>query len=281
MDAINSIYRGYKEPVVVKYRFGEQPYISVPHLHSSLEIYYNIKGCRRFLVNNKFYKCDSYDMFLVPCMQIHKALLNDKNSYERCIISVSNEMIEKINGLPNMKEKPFDILFSQGIARSYKTHLSEAEHNKFISLIGSYNLDSNDDADRFIILLELLRFMSRKFKENSLLETDFSPETVADEILSFVEQNFKNPISVAQISQRMAISDAQAYRLFKKETGMTIKEYLTMRRIAEAKKLLRMGYSVKEACFESGFNDYPNFIKAFKKAEGYSPGQMEELNSPI
>ena len=79
----------------------------------------------------------------------------------------------------------------------------------------------------------------------------------------------------------MALSEAQLYRLFKKETDMTVKEYITLRRIAEAKKLLRMGCSVKEAGFNSGFNDYQNFIKAFKKVEGYPPGQMAELTSPV
>ncbi len=281
MELANSIYRGYKEPVVVAHRFGEQPYISVPHLHSSLEIYYNIKGCRSFLVNNRFYRCEPNDMFLVPCLQIHKALLNDEKSYERCIISISSELIDKINDMPNMKGKPFDILFSPKCADSYKTHLSESEHEKFVKLIGAYNENDNDDADRFIILLKILQFIRKKYEADVSIEKNFLPETVADEILWFVEENFKKPISVAEISKRMALSDAQLYRLFKKETGMTVKEYITMRRIAEAKKLLKLGFSVKEACFKSGFNDYPNFIKAFKKAEGYSPTKMEELNSPI
>lgn len=281
MGKTSSIYRGNTKPVVVVHRFGEQPYISVPHLHSSLEIYYNIKGCRSFLVNNKFYHCEPNDMFLVPVMQIHKALLKTEESYERCIISISSEIINKINDMPNMVQKPFEILFSTEILDSHKTHLSPLEHTEFMELVHTYNRNGNDDADRFIILLKILQFISKKYKNDASVEKNFLPETVADEILGYVEQNFKNKISVAQISQRMALSDAQLYRLFKKETGMTVKEYLTVRRIAEAKKLLRLGFSVKEACFESGFNDYPNFIKSFKKVEGYSPGQMEELNSPI
>ena len=33
--------------------------------------------------------------------------------------------------------------------------------------------------------------------------------------------------------------------------------------------------SVKEACFLSGFKDYANFLRTFKKYEGYTPGEFD------
>lgn len=281
MKELSNINIENTKSVIVAHRLGEQPYISTPHLHSSLEIYYNIKGCRSFLVNNKFNRCEPNDMFLVPCMQIHKALLNNKDSYERCIISISSEIINKINEMPNITQRPFERLFSYGMTDSYKTHLNESEHIEFIELVHSYNSCENDDVDKFIILLRILQFIRKKYQNDAIEKESFLPETVADEILDYIEQNFKNKISIAQISQIINISEAQLYRIFKKETGMTIKEYLTLRRISEAKKFLYLGFSVKEACFKSGFSDYQNFVRSFKRIEGYSPGQMEELNSPI
>ncbi len=279
MDAVKSIYREEQTPVVVAHLVGEQPYISPPHLHNYVEIYYNIKGCRRYLVNNKYYRCEKNDMFLVPSLQIHKALLNSEREYERCIISLSSEMIEKLRSLPNMQSDPFETIFKKDVA-SHKTHLSSNEHNYLIDLITLYNAE-NEESEKFIILLRLLKFICSKYESDMVFEQNFSPETAADKILDFIERNFKTTISVSQLAKDMALSDAQLYRLFTKETGMTIKEYLTKRRIAEAKKMLQLGYSVKEACFGSGFNDYSNFIRAFKKFEGHSPGQIEELNPPI
>ncbi|MBQ3028199.1 MAG: AraC family transcriptional regulator, partial [Lachnospiraceae bacterium] len=40
-----------------------------------------------------------------------------------------------------------------------------------------------------------------------------------------------------------------------------------------AKALLQEGASVTEACYRSGFNDYANFIRSFKKVTGVSPGK--------
>ena len=277
MEHSNSIFRGYKDPVSVSYKWGEQPYVFVPHLHSSLEIYYNIKGCKSFLVNNKFYHCNQNDMFIVPSMQIHKALLNDENDYERCVISISADTMKTLSKMPNLPQKQFDIIFNPGEKACPKAHLSEDEHFYFIGLVNSYNSPSHDATDRFIVLLKILQFISSIYKSNNNFEKAFSPETVAEKVLCFVEQNYKSQISVSELSEKMALSEAQLYRLFKKETDMTVKEYLTMRKIAEAKKLLYLGCSVKEAGFKSGFNNYQNFIKSFKKIEGYSPGQLEEL----
>lgn len=281
MEHSNSMFRGYKEPLLVSYKWGEQPYVFVPHLHTSIEIFYNIKGCKSFLVNNKFYHCNQYYMFIVPSMQIHKALLNDEHDYERCVISISADTMKTLSEMPSLGDKPFDIIFNRSEKVSPKSHLTEDEHFYFIGLINTYNSPSNDSVDRFIVLLKILQFIIGKYKANTNFEKAFSPETVAEKVLGFVEQNYKSPISVGELSEKMALSEAQLYRLFKKETGMTVKEYLTMRRIAEAKKLLYLGYSVKEAGYNSGFNSYQNFIKSFKKVEGYPPGQLDELSSPF
>ncbi|MFR8976128.1 MAG: helix-turn-helix domain-containing protein, partial [Eubacteriales bacterium] len=69
--------------------------------------------------------------------------------------------------------------------------------------------------------------------------------------------------------------------LFKEEFGLTPENYLIVRKIAEAKKYLYMGASVKEACFLSGFHNYSNFIRTFKNFEGYSPGNLEKLTDPL
>ena len=53
------------------------------------------------------------------------------------------------------------------------------------------------------------------------------------------------------------------------------------RKIAEAKKYLYLGISVKEACFLSGFSDYSNFIRTFKNVEGCSPGKFDSLSKPL
>ena len=51
-----------------------------------------------------------------------------------------------------------------------------------------------------------------------------------------------------------------------------------IRKLAETKKYLFLGKSIKEACVLSGFHDYANFIRSFKKSVGVSPGKYAMHN---
>jgi len=62
--------------------------------------------------------------------------------------------------------------------------------------------------------------------------------------------------------------------LFVKESGINFKEYLSTIRLDYARKLLEFSdMSVTDICFESGFNDYANFERSFKRKYNISPRQ--------
>ena len=96
-----------------------------------------------------------------------------------------------------------------------------------------------------------------------------------EKTLGIIEQDFKK-ITVAEIAKRNNVDKDYLNRLFKRETGFTIKKYIIAYRLGEAKKMLSMGSSVKEACFMSGFKDCSNFSRVFKKYEGYPPSKIKK-----
>lgn len=133
----------------------------------------------------------------------------------------------------------------------------------------------------FSKLLEMMSFLKRMFEKphkQKRMEHDMISHT--DLVLKCVEQSFRR-VSVGEIAKEIYINEDHMNRVFKEETGITIKQYLTLRKIAEAKKHLYLGKSVKEACILSGFGNYANFLRTFKKYEGYSPGKLKELTQPL
>ena len=59
----------------------------------------------------------------------------------------------------------------------------------------------------------------------------------------------------------------------KKNTGISIHQYLIMRRILIAQELIRQGVKPKDASLQCGFSDYSSFYRAFKMRVGVSPEQ--------
>jgi two-component system response regulator YesN len=66
--------------------------------------------------------------------------------------------------------------------------------------------------------------------------------------------------------------------LFKKETGVTINDYITEIRLAEAKRLLREepGILVFDVAERVGYRDGKYFTKLFKREVGLNPSEYRE-----
>ena len=61
--------------------------------------------------------------------------------------------------------------------------------------------------------------------------------------------------------------------LFKEETGDTIGNYITNKRLILARRMIAEGKPVTQACYEAGFTSYSNFSRAYKKCFGETAGQ--------
>ena len=99
-----------------------------------------------------------------------------------------------------------------------------------------------------------------------------------DDILTFINQNISQPITIEQLAGQFYLSESYICRIFKSATGTTINKYITARRISIAKAVLNENSNVMEAFERSGFTDYSNFFKAFTKAVGISPKKYASLS---
>ncbi|HOB37158.1 MAG TPA: AraC family transcriptional regulator [Candidatus Avimonas sp.] len=91
--------------------------------------------------------------------------------------------------------------------------------------------------------------------------------------LDHIEKHYRtSAILVSDLARMCGISEVYLRKIFRKEFGKTPVEYINALRLSFAKDLLRYGnYSVKEACFLSGFNDESYFSRAFRRRYGKPP----------
>jgi len=86
--------------------------------------------------------------------------------------------------------------------------------------------------------------------------------------ISYVEENFKEDISLEQIARRAELSPKYFCRYFKALTDRTPIDYLNLCRTEYACKLLLEGRTVADTAYECGFSDVSYFVRAFKKYNG-------------
>lgn len=131
-----------------------------------------------------------------------------------------------------------------------------------------YSSESFDEMN--LIVLETLLEYHNIIKQNS----DDSVNNKIKAIIEYMENNYQKSLNVTDIAEAVLMSPSYVSRLFKKDTGITVMNFLAKTRLEKAKKFLRNPhYQIEEIAKNVGFYDASYFTKVFKKHEGMTPTQ--------
>lgn len=90
-----------------------------------------------------------------------------------------------------------------------------------------------------------------------------------------VEMHFDNPLTIKELSRKVAMNECYLKKGFKALTGKTIHEYTQDLRISKAKEMLQQqGLSVSDVANTLGFSSISHFSTAFKKATDMKPCEL-------
>ena len=93
--------------------------------------------------------------------------------------------------------------------------------------------------------------------------------------LLYLELHFRDNPSLETVAAQAGFHKNYFSELFKRVTGESYTARLNTLRTSYAKTLLRGGFSVTEACYNSGFGSLSNFLVTFKKYVGMSPDEFK------
>lgn len=110
-----------------------------------------------------------------------------------------------------------------------------------------------------------------------VLGTKSEPSLAIKKAMSYIDEHFTENLTLSSLAARIGLSPNYLSQIFKQETGKTFLEYLTGRRIEEAKQLLKKGdFNVSEVAFKVGYENPRYFSELFHKQEHVTPGQYRK-----
>ncbi|MCR4671289.1 MAG: AraC family transcriptional regulator [Saccharofermentans sp.] len=102
-------------------------------------------------------------------------------------------------------------------------------------------------------------------------------EDVAEKAKKYIDQHYREDISLDDLSAMYGISPFYFSKVFKTQTGVTFTDYITGVRVGKARQLLEgTSKSMKEICSEVGYSDPNYFSRIFKKNTGVTPTEYKE-----
>lgn len=119
-------------------------------------------------------------------------------------------------------------------------------------------------------LLELCVEGAALVRKNSLSEG----QKVIYASLDYIQSHLSEDITVGDCAAHVHLSASYYSSLFKKVTGMTVTQYVTMEKIQKAKALLVEGMPVQEVALAAGYEERRYFSEMFKKITGQTPSEF-------
>ena len=243
------------------------------HLHDDYEIYMSLSPNVRFFVNDRVYLLEQGDVMLFSNNDLHKVSVPPDRPYRRCVITFPHEVFRQRIGDGAHLLTCFDNTSCR------RLRLSAGEQAYFLELAERIRQESENpefsQAGQWLYLGELLLLLcriSRKSQPVSFPDQRGSL-TCSDNVIRYIDEHYMENITLEALSARCFLNKSYLCRLFKRETGFHIHDYLTYRRISRAMELLQAGESVSRAAQRTGFSSDTFFIRVFRQHLNMTPYQ--------
>ena len=164
--------------------------------------------------------------------------------------------------------------------RSFKNSPVASSVSKLIN-----NLGKDAYANELYMQVLFLEFMVELNRatvsdEVEYISTNYSG-TKINPIISYINDHLTENLSVDSISEEFYLSRYYVMHTFKAETGYTIGNYITMKRLSLAQALIDSGVPIVDASQQAGFGTYSTFLRAYKKTYGTSPRKKAESQASL
>lgn len=247
----------------------------VYHNHPYFEIYFFLSGHNRVIVEGMDVQLSRGDVLIYPPGVMHRNIhLDDTVPYERFYLYATRDFLNAVSApdydIPGTLKK-----MTQG--DHFCFHIEEPELERLIStvdqMIRRSELHNPADAllNRYEFSSLLIRAMNMITSVDILPQSDYSKGM--GDLIRYINLHVTEPLSLDDLAGTFHVSKFYLLREFKNYTGISIHQYLIIRRILVAQRMIRHGSKPKEACFQCGFMDYSSFYRAFRTRVGMSPEQ--------
>jgi AraC-like DNA-binding protein len=91
-------------------------------------------------------------------------------------------------------------------------------------------------------------------------------------VFGFIEERYGGRVSLKEVARAVSLSRGHLTTVVRRKTGRTVQEWITERRMVEARRLLvETDLAVEEVGRRVGYGDAGYFVSPFRRAHGATP----------
>lgn len=244
--------------------------IGFAHFHKSVEIIYVVSGEHTACVNGTVINLQQDDIIITNSYDVHYYTYNKENEIFVIVIgkeflnAFSNYFGDKLfkNWLNNRTENKQILRFIQEWYKGFKKE-NLLINSGFINIILG-------------LLTSIYDFNTGKAERQPAL---------ALKMLKYLDENFKNDVTLKDLAAYMGYSNAYCSQLFSQTVGVDLRSYLNNLRIMYAAKMIAdrkmENKNILQISMESGFKSLNTFYRVFKNKFGKAPSEMRNNDKKL
>lgn len=263
--------RQHHENVISNVNIGVRFYESIVdnngyvpfHWHSSIELIYVMSGQLIFMFDGISHTIQANQFIVIPSGVVHD-VTNTAN--QALVLQIPLEFIEKYYDDPDKLN--FNMEAGQPQAYQLVTELLNNLNRINQRQEPGYLFDFGSN------LLQILRIVVLEFGEPYASENHNNTSGLKDIIIE-INSHYAKPFTVNELAQQFGYNPSYLSRLFKKQIGITIIEYIYEIRLSKLyQDLINTELPIKELMINHGLTNERTTREMFKKMYGILPMQV-------
>ena len=243
------------------------------HAHNDrVEILYLLEGEGYHTIGKDTYETKAGDLLIINEGILHEERVRGENPLKYCVCAVTNLQLcgRKKNHIILQSQSP---IIKTGQENTFFNNIYQLIINESLSK----DLLKNEICSMLaeILIGKILDYLETH-KDGSSINRSMREESENDivtKVRRYLDQNFKEKISLTEIARQACVSPYYLERIFKKNTGSSVAQYMIDRRLGYAQNLLRdTAKSISAIAEEAGYDNPSYFSQLFKKKFGCNPG---------
>lgn len=254
------------------------------HTHDYYEFYFFLEGNVQMQIGNDFYPVRFGDIMLIPPQVPHRTIINTQAApYRRFVFWISQEYCNHL--LQSSPDYAY-IMQYVGTAKQYVFHTDLISFNsvqsKILRLLEEMRSQKfGKEAQISICVNDLILHLNRLAHELNTPGMKNYDRVLYRQLMEYIEEHVEEDLSLEKIASEFFVSKYHIAHVFKDNTGLSIHQFITKKRLDLCRDAIQSKMSITEAYQMFGFGDYSSFYRAFKKEYGISPKDFRDMQMEL
>lgn len=240
------------------------------HYHDFHKLFLFLGGDVSYQVEERRYDLALYDCLLIPAGTLHRPIVKIGEPYERLIIYIRKDFLSQ-EGKASVLAPLF---FEDTLRVSHRIRIPSYSSSPLFPVLSKLLEDVSQPQDTFgntllmqTHITEYLLYLSRAIlKEDASYSPSESTHPIVKAATELINAHISEELSVDRIAQSLYLSRSYLMHVFKEQTGSTLTQYITEKRLFLTSEKIKRGLSISEASMQSGFPSYSSYYYAKKNS---------------